>query len=351
MIREENIKPALRATLGIELHRLLGTGKSGAVYEVSHGSKGRAAGKVFARSTAESQREFALASWAHSRGIGPCVHSLCSTTEEGPAVLLMEKMDGTLAEAIGGTYVGARLAWALAFRMLASADFSFDNSKIYPSSGWLCCDDLKPDNFLVKKRKHGTELRLGDWDPLHWQPLPLQAREGRWLNRTVLILNSVLACARTSRGKMRFLQISGLWPDAELGFLACLSTLAQEKDPRLASFLKHYDGFLSRGPYHYANVQGGRRRERAGALMEVLHQTYASCFPSSPPPSDSMLQKARRGLRAVTRTECEGRGAARPPVDSPTWRAAADSLGGTASWPARRPTNPRRAPAQSPPRP
>ena len=305
---EEKNKPALGAVLGIELHRLLGTGRSGCVYEVSQGpkAKGHAAGKVFIGPKTDFRREFALASWAHSRGIGPRIHSLRQgslTEEQGEtiavAALLMEKMDGTLADAVKGPYSDARLGWALAFHVLASADFSIDNSKIYPFSGWLCCDDLKPENILVKKSKT-LELRLGDWDPLHWHPLPLQAREGRWLNRTVLVLNSLLACTRALHGKMRFLQISGLWPDTELSFLACLSTLAQKKDVWLASFLMCYDSFLRQGPYHYANLQGKRRRERASGLMEILHQSYTYYFPSDLYPSETMLQTARRGLRDVT---------------------------------------------------
>jgi hypothetical protein len=314
--------PSLGDIFGVTFHRLLGAGCSGRVYEVSGWSKSaksRGAGKVFAGSdvkAARHARELALASWAHGRGIGPRVYGLRygSWTEEGgrgreATMLLMEKMDGTLADLGGVPYWEAKLCWALAFELIEAADFSAAGA-----GGWLCCDDLKPENILVKRGK-STAVRLGDWDPLHWHSLPIEASEGRWLNRAVLVVNSLFSCRSTARGKTRFLQTCGLWPEAQLCLLACLASLARDADRQLCAFFKTYDSFLRRGPHHYVSLDGDRRRERASGLARALHEAFSFCFPDYSPIAEDKLKATRGALRNVAaayRRACLARNTGRP---------------------------------------
>lgn len=303
----------LGRVFGLTLHRVLGRGRTGCVYELSGARVPRSAGKVFTGREKPQcvAREHKLASWAHARGLGPAVYGLWEGEEPSidgaPAlrasVLIMEKMDGTLGDVSKASFPEAQACWGLAFRFIATADFSVGAplEGLFCRRGWLCCDDLKPDNILVKRQEGGgggVTLVLGDWDPVHWHPLPLSPEEGRLLNRLFLIINTLLS-ARQQDGSTWLLKTTGLWPDEECTLLACLATLAAERDGYLASFFMVYDWLLRRGPYHYAQLHSGAKRERADSFMHALHASFATSLPHAPAPSSEDLRLCRRRLRKV----------------------------------------------------
>jgi len=300
----------LGRVFGLTLHRVLGRGRTGFVYELSGTRVPRSAGKVFTgRGKPQSiAREHQLASWAHARGLGPAIYGFREAedpaTDGAPAlhasVLIMEKMDGTLGDVSKASFPEAQASWGLAFRFIATADFSVGASEgLFPRGGWLCCDDLKPDNVLVKRDSGRVSLVLGDWDPLHWHPLPLSPEEGRTLNRLLLIINTLLS-ARQQEGNTWLLKTTGLWPDEECTLLTCLAILAGERDGYLSSFVKVYDWLLRRGPYHYAQLPSGAKRERADSFMRALHTSFTDSFPQVSVPSAKDLQTCRRSLRKIS---------------------------------------------------
>jgi hypothetical protein len=216
----------------------------------------------------------------------------------------MEKMDASLNRfGSQGGFSACKLAWREAFRALATRDFSVNaqDALPYASPGWLCCDDLKPDNILVKAERSTSSaprlrLALADWDPDHWHSLPLPAEAGRFLNRMLLILNTVLSL-RAPAEHSELCRVVGLWPEPEFRLLQCLAALGRRHDKYLADFACVYDKVLLRGPYHYARISGRSRRERAGALLQRLQDLCEGGLRSDAEPDPRPLRRLQASLR------------------------------------------------------
>lgn len=317
--------PDLSKALGVTFHGVLGRGKGGTVYELSGvagASQPRSAGKLFVAEPSQAEatscpgdKEHNLAVWAAGRGLGPPVYELRRGIVEAPeggkfcvSALLMEKMDAPLNRfgTNGGGFSMCKLAWHEAFQAIAKRDFSVkaQDALPYASPGWLCCDDLKPENILVKTDKSVTplprlHLALADWDPAHWHSLPLPEGTGRFLNRLLLILNTVLSL-RVVDEQSELRRIIGLWPESEFRLLQCLAALSRNHDKYLVDFACVYDKMLVRGAYHYACISGRSRRERAGSFLKRLEDLCRECLPKDCEPSARHLQRLQGSLRQVS---------------------------------------------------
>ena len=295
-LTEGNLDSALA---GLTIRKRLGKGRTASVYEVEGqlpGNRLPIAVKVFCpRATQEGQaeREHRLGVWAHAHGLGPAVFGVGET--DGQCTLFMEKMDATLTQANKLLPFGeAQKAWRKAFEVLAQATFCINAQEkaLFGHSGWLCGDDLKPDNILMtfgRKKNEGVRVKLADWDPEHWHVLPLQEPEGRMLNRLLLVFNTIHCLGSAT--------VVGLWPDHEIQFLQCLAWLAKRRDRYLRAFTQFYDWLLARGPYHYAGVQSTARRSRGEQFLQAFEErlTYAG------DPPRVALREVRSMLRDLTR--------------------------------------------------
>ena len=314
--------PDLSKALGVTFHGVLGRGRGGTVYELSGtiagGRHPRSAGKLFVSDCSKGggcpgDKEHHLAVWAAGRGLGPPVYELRQGRVESPeggsyrvGALLMEKMDTSLNRfGAKGGFTMSRLAWREAFQAIAKRDFSVSaqDASPYTSPGWLCCDDLKPENILIKSDRSAAapsslQLALVDWDPEHWHSLPLSEATGRFLNRLLLILNTILGI-RAVEEQADVRRTIGLWPESELRLLQCLAALSCAHDKYLVDFACVYDKMLLRGPYHYARISGGNRRERAWGFMKRLQELCEGSLPQEPEPSVQQLKRLQQSLRQV----------------------------------------------------
>jgi hypothetical protein len=221
--------------------RLLGVGSSARVYEIAIGRE-RLAAKVFNCGCCE--RELELARWAQQRNLGPRVYAAL-----GDAIV-MEKMTLSLADS-ALPFSEAQRLWQDAFSLLEQGDFS-------RGANWLCGDDLKCENVMARGR--GEPARILDWDPRHWQALPVPPDDGRALNRILLVLNTMF----------RDLGALSLWPDEQRSFALALAALAAQRSELLLRFASCFDRLLRRGPYHYARLRAQSKRARAELFAQRL---------------------------------------------------------------------------------
>ena len=308
---EPSLVPYLDNALGLTFHGLLGGGRGGTVYELSGvpgARQSRSAGKLFvsdwdaAATCTPGCREHDLARWAAQRGLGPFVYEFrqCKVdTTEGASfrvgALLMEKSGVPLnCLTLKSRFAMSSGAWREAFAVIARRDFSVaaHDSSPYSTTGWLCCDDLKPDNILVTSKGGACSVALVDWDPQHWHVTPLKEDAGRFLNRLLLILNTVLSARCDVRRTV------SEWPEAELKLLQSLWTLSCSNDTCLLDFACACDKVLLRGPYHYARIKGGDRRARALTFLNRLAELGAASLPTTEA-SATRLARLRQRLRRV----------------------------------------------------
>lgn len=328
--------------LGVHFYRLIGRGRSGAVYEVSdnhHATRERLAGKlcVAGDTKADSMRrqaeqESRLAGWAASKKLGPQVQALRTSVvpcgyEEEPvhaALLLMDKASTCLHTlGLSGALAEVQRAWQLTFDLLATSDFSItaDAEMGVADSGWLCCDDLKPENVLVHmlgadgerppqtappaQQRQVTGVCLTDWDTRHCHPLPLCREWGCLVNRLVLVFNCVVRWHRqpSERAADSLLRTLAAWPDQERALARDLGILAAAQNKVLLQFLVALDAVFLRGPYYYARVCCKGRRERAKQFMDAYASAMRSCPPSSEdcPGKDPSARSIRRQLAEITK--------------------------------------------------
>ena len=356
--------------LGVHFYRPIGRGRSCTVYEVSDSHRevaGRLAGKLCVAGDAkaaamrqQAEQESRLAEWAASRQLGPKVQALRTSVlevaeNEEPlhaALLLMEKATTCLHTlGLSGALADVQRAWQYTFELLATCDFSITADAVMgvKASGWLCCDDLKPENVLVymlgqavdkpspsaaSQRQVSPQVAsvcLTDWDARHWHPVPVSKERGALLNRLLLIFNCVVRWHRLpcERAVGSLLHTLATWPDQERALARDLGTLAAAQSSCMLQFLVALDGVLMRGPYYYARVSGKGRRERARHFMDAYASALRSCLPldadlTAAPEAGARL--VRRQLAEITKTvrrcclaqRCVQVGApAQPPSASP----------------------------------
>lgn len=307
----------------------------------------------------QAEQESRLAEWAASRELGPKVQALRTSILEGAeneepmhaALLLMEKATSCLHTlGISGALADVQRAWQCTFDLLATCDFSITEDAVMgiKSSGWLCCDDLKPENVLVHMLGQGVEkrspsgasqrqatqqvesVRLTDWDARHWHAVPVSKERGALLNRLLLIFNCVVRWHRQpcERAAGSLLHTLATWPDQERALARDVATLAATQSSCMVQFLVALDSVLTRGPYYYARVVGKGRHERARNFMDAYAGALRSCLPldaDSPAPQAGvrllccqLAQIAKEVRRCCLAQRCaQVAGPTQPPSASP----------------------------------
>jgi hypothetical protein len=269
----------------VSLRKELALTRSSAVYEVVVSKQGVRAVKFSASdpSSTATRKEFALAQWAHGRGLGPKVYELrsktCSTGcgDVHMQAIFMEKMDGTLSHAKSAPFTHARQQWSRTFQLLASADLSVTPGDIFTQSGWLCGDDLKPDNILLRNTPGGTQTVFADWDALHWHVLPLPPASGGLVNFVMFCANCIALALNHCADAYTLVWMIGLWPEDATVRCGGVVALASQRDKVFMRFACTLDGILAKGPYHYAGVSGESRQTRAEAFAQFLAGEAVLC--------------------------------------------------------------------------
>lgn len=302
----------------LKITKILGRGRTGGVYEVGGKHMGKNRGVVGKFYTGNddngkrSKREAQLATWAHSRGVGPQIldvmhgdmRTKASLHTHPISVLLMEKMDMSLSRVVDHSYSLARQSWGATFTLISSADMSIVENEIalFCRSGWLCSDDMKPDNVLINADSCSVKpssVVFTDWDPDHWHVVPLPSHCGMLLNKLTLIINTVLCHYSTSGGNAWLVTTINLWPDNETAILHALSILSGRQDKQLMKFLRTYTKFLSRGAFYYANVRKVDKKGRAEEFARVFHAICTEVFDFKSEPSEKDVDHMRCSLREL----------------------------------------------------
>lgn len=297
-----------------KIQKLIGRGRKGCVYELLQNRNKetlRYAGKIFADSsgcykpvTAEAR----LAEWAYNRRLAPRVVDVLhkemqlneglQTTRIG--MLVMEKMDMPLSRVMERSYSLACRSWKMAFALLTTGDLSSDAQagNVCKSVGWLCCDDMKPDNILLNASKDAVEpsaIVLTDWDPEHWHSLPLSPEDGQFLNRLLLCINTVLCHCQNKQWLMAAINC---WPDHETGVLRALAHLSELRDMQLLKFLKAYSKIFNKGPFYYAGVRSVNKKTRAQEFAQIFHSSCTYCIARV---DEQVTARAAQSLRTQLR--------------------------------------------------
>ena len=311
MISSTDIQGVLNSDFRIQ--RLLGRGRKGYVYELFRPrNKGTYAGKIFVESKDCNNTvvaEAKLADWAYKRNLAPQVinvlHGRASQDEVASkpllSVLVMEKMDMSLSRVMEYSYGFACRSWNMAYALLTTGDLRPDEYLREASKklGWMCCDDMKPDNILVNASKGVLEpstLVLTDWDPDHWHSLPLCPEDGQYLNRFILSVNTILCHSGNTQWLIAAINC---WPDHQITVLKALYCLSKVRDPQLLKFLKAYDNIFSKGPYHYAGVHSVNKKLRARDFAGIFHIRCATCIGRADEESTVDIQDLKIQLRKL----------------------------------------------------
>ena len=259
----------LSSKLGVKCKKLLGKGRSSEVYDVLS-SFDVLAGKLWKIRANGNQslemlanREMQIARWAASKGIGPEIEGMRSTfvdMQYEPIVLvmmLMEKMHSNLSTFTKlCSLPELEIVWRMVFDHLA-CDYTIQTTLW---SGWLCCDDLKPENILInytsnKKRHTVRNVKFIDWDSRHCYILPLSNEYGIFLNRLILMFNSIIRIPKfgSTRISPQPCMITS-WPPYIQQILFEIVKLSQDFDTDFIEFLTSLDEVFKKGPYYYAGV-------------------------------------------------------------------------------------------------
>ena len=298
----------------IKIQKMLGRGRKGCVYELlqtRNRETQRYAGKIFTDANESYKNvsgEARLAEWAYERKLAPriidVIHKELLSKEGQPSkqisVLVMEKMDMPLSRIMERSYILACQSWKMAFALLTSGDLSLETKlgDVSNGVGWLCCDDMKPDNILLNAGKDATEpsaIVLTDWDPEHWHSLPLSPEDGQFLNRLLLSINTVLC---HFQNKQWLTAAVNCWPDHEIGVLRALAYLSSTLDLQLLKFLKAYSKIFNRGPFYYAGVRGVDKKTRVQEFAQIFHANCTCCIAFM---DEEVTATAAQSLRAQLR--------------------------------------------------
>ena len=163
-----------------------------------------------------------------------------------------------------------QLAWRQGFDLLTKKDFSFTFGN---QIGWLLCDDLKADNLLLKVENMNMQCLLTDWDPTHWYFWPTKASIGSTCNVLIMILN-MLSIFMKKKWQRDLDELLCVWPDSEIDTVLTLLWMATTEDRLFLRLLLALDPLLIRGCYHYAEIGGLKKKERALAFLRKLREFY-----------------------------------------------------------------------------